>query len=145
MQPLTYVLQKITLHSHQTLPSSSAPVKPTCQTQKHCPMQYFSFKSVQSGNFPTFPFLPKAISKLFTTFTSSSPYLWGLVVHRKNSNIEADSIQSATMLIADRKYKLDLLRIGPNVLQWGHVSNLHIVHSVLQKVKRCSRKRRRWV
>lgn len=70
------------------------------------------------------------------SFSLSPPtHLWGLVVHRKNCNIEADLIQSASMLIADRKNKLDLLRFRSNVLQGWHVSNFHIVHSMLQKRK----------
>lgn len=89
-------------------------------------------------------FLPKTISKSFllTLLPYTPPYLWGLIVHRKNCNIEADPIQSASMLIADGKNKLDLLRFGSNVLQGWHVSNFHIVHSMLQKEKEGTCKRR---
>lgn len=46
------------------------------------------------------------------------------------------------MLIADGKNKLDLLRFRPNVLQWWHVGNFHVVHSMLQKEKKGAGKKR---
>lgn len=79
-------------------------------------------------------FYPKQLPS--PPFSLSPPsHLWGLVVHGKNCNIEANPMQSASMLIADRKNKLDLLGFRSNVLQGWHVSNFHIVHSMLQKRK----------
>lgn len=62
---------------------------------------------------------------------SNMAYLRNLIVHWKNRDVEADSVQGASTLVPDRHCELHMSRGGTYILHGWHVGHFHMVNSML--------------
>lgn len=66
----------------------------------------------------------------------TSSYLWHLVVHGDDSDVEDKTRDGAAMLVTDGEKKLDQQWFWSDVLHWGHKGHLPVVHSMLGEKER---------
>lgn len=61
----------------------------------------------------------------------TSSYLWHLVVHWDDGDVEDKTRDGAAMLVTDREDKLDQQWFWSDVFHWGHEGHLPVQHSML--------------